>query len=164
MFDRSEIWQAPRQQYCRGACQISKRYDNSSHKSRGFETISSDKTSYRILRWVFPFVGLIRNMLLNKESRCQWCIMGHHCDVANVVPKSPESLIFLVFGVFILRLNAIFSRCWSRATVSNSSGHGSLLLAISLFTWHRPWRRLPATQASLTPDLRSLTTKQPDIR
>ena len=36
--DRSKIWQAPRQQCCRCACQISKRYDNLKYQSRGFET------------------------------------------------------------------------------------------------------------------------------
>ena len=38
---RSEIWQASRQHCCRGACQISKRYDNSNYQSRDFE-ISRD--------------------------------------------------------------------------------------------------------------------------
>ena len=38
LSDRSEIWQAPRQQGCRSAGQISKRCDNLNHQSRGFET------------------------------------------------------------------------------------------------------------------------------
>ena len=38
LFDRSEIWQAPRQHCCRCACQISKRCDNSNYQSRSFET------------------------------------------------------------------------------------------------------------------------------
>ena len=37
--DRSEIWQALRQQCCRCACQISKRSDNLKYQSRGFETL-----------------------------------------------------------------------------------------------------------------------------
>ena len=48
LSDRSEIWQALRQQCCRCACQISKRYDNLKYQSRGFETY--EKTSFRILR------------------------------------------------------------------------------------------------------------------
>ena len=36
--NRSEIWQASRQRCCRGACQISERYDNYNIQSRGFET------------------------------------------------------------------------------------------------------------------------------
>ena len=36
--NRSEIWQVPRQRCCRGACQISERYDNCNIQSRGFET------------------------------------------------------------------------------------------------------------------------------
>ena len=35
---RSEIWQAPRQQRCRGTCQISERLEKSKPESRGFET------------------------------------------------------------------------------------------------------------------------------
>ena len=38
LFDRSEIWQAPRQHCCRCACQISKRCDNSNYQSHSFET------------------------------------------------------------------------------------------------------------------------------
>ena len=39
--NRSEIWQAPRQQRCQDVCQISDRYDYYSNQSRGFE-ISRD--------------------------------------------------------------------------------------------------------------------------
>ena len=45
--DRSEIWQALRQQCCRCACQISKRYDNLKYQSRGFETLR-DLTKRRL--------------------------------------------------------------------------------------------------------------------
>ena len=44
---RSEIWQALRQQCCRCACQISKRYDNLKYQSRGFETLR-DLTERRL--------------------------------------------------------------------------------------------------------------------
>ena len=47
LSDRSEIWQALRQQCCRCACQISKRYDNSKYQSRGFETLR-DLTKRRL--------------------------------------------------------------------------------------------------------------------
>ena len=39
LSDRSESWQALRQQCCQCACQISKRYDNLKYQSRGFETL-----------------------------------------------------------------------------------------------------------------------------
>ena len=39
LSDRYEIWQALRQQCCRCACQISKRYENLKYQSRGFETL-----------------------------------------------------------------------------------------------------------------------------
>ena len=47
LSDRSEIWQALRQQCCRCACQISKRYDNLKYQSRGFETLR-DLTERRL--------------------------------------------------------------------------------------------------------------------
>ena len=37
-FNRSEIWQAPRQQRCRDACQISERCDLDNIQSHHFET------------------------------------------------------------------------------------------------------------------------------
>ena len=48
LSDRSVIWQAPRQQGCRSACQISKRCDNLNYQSRGFET-SRDLTIRRLI-------------------------------------------------------------------------------------------------------------------
>ena len=47
LSDRSEIWPALRQQCCRCACQIAKRYDNLKYRSRGFET-SRDLTERRL--------------------------------------------------------------------------------------------------------------------
>ena len=48
---RFEIWQAPRQQCCRGACQIAERSDNSKYKSRGFETLRDLTIRRRIGYW-----------------------------------------------------------------------------------------------------------------
>ena len=48
LSDRSEIWQAPRQQGCRSACQNSKRCDNLDNQCRGFET-SRDLTIRRLI-------------------------------------------------------------------------------------------------------------------
>ena len=45
-----EIWQAQRQQCCRGCCQISDRLDFSTYKSHGFET-SRDLTLRRVYTW-----------------------------------------------------------------------------------------------------------------
>ena len=47
LSDRYEIWLALRQQCCRCACQISKRYDNLKYQSRGFETLR-DLTKRRL--------------------------------------------------------------------------------------------------------------------
>ena len=48
LCDRSEIWQAPRQQCCRRACQMSKRLNNLNCQSRGFKT-SRDLTIRRFI-------------------------------------------------------------------------------------------------------------------
>ena len=48
LYDRSEFWQAPRQQCCRCACQISKRYENFDTWSRAFETLR-DLTMRRLI-------------------------------------------------------------------------------------------------------------------
>ena len=47
LSDRSENWQTLRQQCCRCACQISKRYDNLKFQSRGFKTLR-DLTKRRL--------------------------------------------------------------------------------------------------------------------
>ena len=47
LCDRSEIWQAPRQQCFRVACQISERCDTLKYQSRSFET-SRDRTISRL--------------------------------------------------------------------------------------------------------------------
>ena len=49
--NRSEIWQAPRQQRCRDACQISERYDHYNIRSRDFWEFarSCGRTSYRLV-------------------------------------------------------------------------------------------------------------------
>ena len=68
LSDRSEIWQALRQQCCRCACQISKRYDNLKYQSRGFETLR-DLTKRRLFGYwdgalnIFqPFVQVYLNL------------------------------------------------------------------------------------------------------
>ena len=71
--DHSEIWQALRQQCCRCACQISKRYDNSKCQSRGFETLR-DLTERRLFGYwdgaqiVFGEKGSYRCVFWNRFS------------------------------------------------------------------------------------------------
>ena len=45
-----DIWQGPRQQCCRGACQMSERSDNFKHKSRCFKS-SQDLTIWYLIRY-----------------------------------------------------------------------------------------------------------------
>ena len=52
LYDRSEIWQAHRHQYCRCACQISKRCDNFKAMRLWDYMRSYDKMSYRLLKRV----------------------------------------------------------------------------------------------------------------
>ena len=92
LSDRSEILQALRQQCCRCACQISKRYDNLKYQSRGFETLR-DLTKRRLFGYwdgALPVTGIFQsqkgptmqgcdvffyvslNNLLNKQANCRW--------------------------------------------------------------------------------------------
>ena len=50
LSDRSEIWLAHRQHCCRCAYQIKKWCYNLNYQSRGLETSSYDKTSYRMVK------------------------------------------------------------------------------------------------------------------
>ena len=61
LSDRSEMLQAPRQQYCRSACQISKGYGHSNYQSPGIEA-SRDLMIRRLIGYwnralVFKIVG-----------------------------------------------------------------------------------------------------------
>ena len=51
LLQGSEIWQAPRQQCCRGACQISKLSHNSKYKSRDFDTLRYLTVGCAIVFW-----------------------------------------------------------------------------------------------------------------
>ena len=82
--DRSEIWQALRQQCCRCACQISKRYDNLKYQSRGFETTRSyEKTSFRILRRG-PGYSNYGEDILNNRKLGTFQMFGWWKDVLSV--------------------------------------------------------------------------------
>ena len=74
LSDRSEIWQALRQQCCRCACHISKRYDNLKYRSRGFETLR-DLTERRLFGY---WDGALRS------TRCI-CIRGYLGNVPFLV-------------------------------------------------------------------------------
>ena len=59
LSDRSEIWQAPRQHCCRGACQISKRYEHFKTRSPAFETLR-DFTIWRLIGyWNGPLAARV---------------------------------------------------------------------------------------------------------
>ena len=68
LFDRSEIWQALRQQCCRCACQIAMRYNNLKYRSRGFETLR-DLTERRLFGY---WDGAL--LLAATSSYDIWCL------------------------------------------------------------------------------------------
>ena len=51
LFDSSEIWQASRQQCCRGVCQIAKQCDDLNYQSRGFDALWDPTISRVIGYW-----------------------------------------------------------------------------------------------------------------
>ena len=80
--DRSEIWQAPRQQACKCACLISKRCDDFDYQSCGFET-SRDVTRH--------LVGYWNGALVFRYARWTLCSMGkdlkylrHHGNLIEI--------------------------------------------------------------------------------
>ena len=78
LSDRYEIWQALRQQCCRCACQISKRYDNLNYQSRGFETLR-DLTERRLFGyWDGALAGLSLVPL-----HCQTKLAVHYASTCN---------------------------------------------------------------------------------
>ena len=68
LSDHSEILQALRQQCCRCACQISKRYDNLKYQSRGFETLR-DLTKRRLFGyWDGALIPLTKGLVCSFDT------------------------------------------------------------------------------------------------
>ena len=88
---RSEILQALRQQCCRCACQISKRYDNLKYQSRGFETLR-DFTERRLFGYWDGAqermqLDNLKNVLRTRLLRCHGhviCRVGWHKKKLNL--------------------------------------------------------------------------------
>ena len=79
---RFEIWQANRQQCCRGACKISERADNSKYKSRGFET-SRGLTIRRLIGYwnggLVTHICVIGAALFQAVACHVFSLHLHHC-------------------------------------------------------------------------------------
>ena len=87
---RYEIWQASRQQCCRDACQISKRYDNCNTQSRGFET-SWDLTVRDPGGGVFT--SSAHGRLLSRLAPIAYSPMCGHVYGRDTVPCIPLSIM-----------------------------------------------------------------------
>ena len=87
-----EIWQARRQQCCRGACQISQRSDYSKYKSRGIET-SRDLTIRRLIGyWNGALVPtMCRSLILLMRT---WSLQWRHNDHDGVSNHQPHGCLF----------------------------------------------------------------------
>ena len=68
LSDRSGIWQALRQQCCRCACQIAKRYDNLKYQFRGFETLR-DLTKKRLFGYWDEALCIY---MMNEIKKASW--------------------------------------------------------------------------------------------
>ena len=99
LSDRSEIWQALRQQCCRCACQISKRYDNLKYQSRGFETLRDLKKLSLFGYWdgaQVPRIWLIGRHLV-------WNIVGYTgCNACRQTSIKSQNLNV---SLLVLRLS-----------------------------------------------------------
>ena len=123
--DRSEIWQAPRQQCCRSASQISKRCDNFNYQSRGFEALRdltirrligywNGSQAYIILQlmiiymcWLCPSATTLSTVMtvVSYQSCYTMLILryirhNHYANHRNMTPKSvtPSALSCLGFS------------------------------------------------------------------
>ena len=90
LSDRSEIWQALRQQCCRCACHISKRYGNLKYQSRGFGTLRDLTKSRlfgywdgaqllkrsRLLTAYFAFSRLFWNLVRSTTVTLRWSVQN----------------------------------------------------------------------------------------
>ena len=85
LSDRSEIWQALRQQCCRCACQISKRYDNLRYQSRGFETLR-DLTKRRIFGYWDGAQGAMAAVWPLQICSITWSLYGG-CNKYSILWK-----------------------------------------------------------------------------
>ena len=111
LFDRFEIWQAPRQHCCRCACQITKRYDTSNYQSRWLET-SRDLIIRRLIGYWNGALGFNIIMLSYQYRKS-------HCGDKAVVRSS-----YLLNGISYTCKTA--SLYWIRVLVTY----------ISIFDWH----------------------------
>ena len=84
LSDRSEIGQAPRQQCCRGACQISKRCDDLNYKSRGF-MISRDLTIRHLIRYWSGFQASIDFFYGCPRPISKWAAVENTEESSSVV-------------------------------------------------------------------------------
>ena len=75
--------QAPRQHFCRCACQISKRYDNLKYQSRGFET-SRDLTKRRLFGYWDGAQVLPVSQRNYRDIWCQYGIKHYHEDMSRL--------------------------------------------------------------------------------
>ena len=92
LSDRSEIWQALRQQCCRCACQISKRYDNLKNRSCGFETLR-DLTERRLFGYWDGAQGVYLHTLTLHVS---WFVCLHHTVRFINVCNFDDSIVMYV--------------------------------------------------------------------
>ena len=123
---RFEIWQAHRQQCCRGACQISERSDNSKYKSRGIDSrdlmirrLTDIETGPRFLTnrpspWVpcpafcidLNLYNIIICVQLNAGSEHLWDMNSQtHVGVTSPDFSWPSAAIFLSTNLEIFYIN-----------------------------------------------------------
>ena len=92
LSDRSEIWQALRQQCCRCACQISKRYDNLKYQSRGFETLR-DLTKRRLFGYWDGAQATIYEWTMSISTLVGMTVSNPVCQLACLpVNLGPDSI------------------------------------------------------------------------
>ena len=87
--NRSEIWQAPQQQRCRDACQISERYDHYNIKSHGFENSPDFAARHLTAQWIE-----VQNTQIRLTSRVSYIAFFGCCHVGKEIKLNLPILAF----------------------------------------------------------------------
>ena len=116
--NRSQIWQAPRQQRCRDACQISERYDHYNIQSRGFET-SRDLAVRRLTAYRGPDSVATQYWL---QSRCGWWFI-QRCLLSSTV-YYPQW--FCMWFLLICFLSGLVKCCFIHIPLGNCTSSSNI--------------------------------------
>ena len=136
--NRSDIWQAPRQQCCRDACQHSERYDDYDLLSRGFET-SRDLAVRRLTAQWIEALDLGEIEQFQTTTELEQCIQ---CNV-SCNPWIVFCIIWHIGWVICLRLTWVITKIHFHLNDQNTSFDTRAHFANDLSPVMQFWWKIP---------------------